>query len=544
MSANTVILLTFGAYMVLLLYIGWWGERRFGRSYDGFVTANKSLGGWVAAISSAASSESAWVMLGLSGRGYKMGVAGYWAAIGCTLGFVVASLLVVRQLRRSSGLYEVTTLGDYLEQALGDRRRIIRTLSSVTIVFFMLVYVVAQFVGAGKQVSGMHLFSYQGGVALGAVVIAIYVLLGGYAAVCWTDMIQGLLIVAVMVAFPLYALSVAGGLGPVVDVLRENNLTSIWPGGKGMTLDAFYYALGGLGIGIGYPGMPHSIIRFVTVRDDKEARDAAIISVVWGVLVLFGAVSLGIIGRVLLPDLADPEKILPAFTAKYFHPVIGGVILAAVSAAIMSTADSQLIMAATSAIHDLWYKLLRRLLPDRLTGPALTTEVNMTLILMAMGFAFIEPKTQHSLYGFPVWYVLLFVVWYLLVRTFKDKERARIIQTRAFIGLLALIALRLALIKPQVIDTFVLFAWGALGSSFTPVILLTLHWKRFRWQGALAAFVLGPATVVLWKVSGLSATLYEMIPATLVAFAAAILVTLLTGEQNPPESADKPSLQK
>ena len=531
MSANTVILLTFGGYMVLLLYIGWWSERRFGKSYDGFVTANKSLGGWVAAISSAASSESAWVMLGLSGRGYKMGIAGYWAAIGCTLGFVVASLLVIRQLRRSSGKYEVTTLGDYLEQALGDKRRIIRTLSSVTIVFFMLVYVVAQFVGAGKQVSGMDLFSYQGGVALGAVVIAIYVLLGGYAAVCWTDMIQGLLIVAVMVIFPIYALTAAGGIGPVMDSLRESNLTSIWKGGQGLTLDAFYYALGGIGIGIGYPGMPHSIIRFITVRDDKEARDAAIISVIWGALVLFGAVSLGIIGRVLLPDLADPEKILPAFTAKYFHPVIGGVILAAVSAAIMSTADSQLIMAATSAVHDLWYKMLRRVLPERITGSALTTEVNMTMVLMAMGLALIETDTRHSLYGFPVWYVLLFVVWYLLVRTYKDNERSRVIQTRAFIGLLALVALRLALIKPRVIDTFVLFAWGALGSSFTPVILLTLHWKRFNWQGALACFVLGPATVILWKVSGMSSVLYEMIPATIVSFGAAILVTYMTPEK-------------
>ncbi len=542
MSANTVILMTFGAYMVLLLYIGWWGERRFGKSYDGFVTAHKSLGGWVAAISAAASSESAWVMLGLvGGWGYKKGIAGYWAAIGCTLGFVITSLLVVRQLRRSSGNYEVTTLGDYLEQALGDRHRIIRTLSSVTIVFFMLVYVVAQFVGAGKQVSGMDLFSYQGGVILGAVVIAIYVLLGGYAAVCWTDMIQGMLIVCVMVIFPIYALSLAGGPGPVAEMLRANNLMSIWKGGGGLTLDAFYGALGGIGIGIGYPGMPHSIIRFITVRNDKEARDAAIIGVAWGALVLFGAVSLGIIGRVLLPDLPDPEKVLAVFTAKYFHPVIGGVILAAVSAAIMSTADSQLIMAATSAIHDLWYKLLRRVLPDRLTGSTLTTEVNMTMVLIAMGFAFIEPKTQHSLYGFPIWYVLLFVVWYLLVRTYKNEERARVIQTRAFIGLLALLALRLALIKPQVIDTFVLFAWGALGSSFTPVILLTLHWKRFNWQGALASFVLGPTTVVLWKVSGMSSTLYEMIPATLVSFAAAILVTLLTPEKQPlvEESGDE-----
>lgn len=466
-----MILLTFGCYMVLLLGIGWWGDRRYGQSYDGFVTANKSLGAWVAAISSAASSESAWVMLGLAGRGYKMGLAGFWAAIGCTLGFVMAAIWVVVQLRRSSGRLDVTTLGDYLEQVLGDRRHILRALSAVIIIFFMLVYVVAQFVGAGKQISGMDLFSYRGGVMLGALVIGVYVLLGGYAAVCWTDLIQGILICVVMVFFPVYALYHAGGIAPVSEMLQANNL-GWWRGGHGVTADAFFYAVGGLGIGLGYPGMPHSIIRFVTVRDEKEARRAAMITVGWGALVLFGAVSLGIIGRVLMPDLADPEKVLPAFTARYFHPIIGGVILAAVSAAIMSTADSQLIMAATAAMHDLWYKTIRRATPPL--------------------------------------------------------ERTMVVQTRAVIGVMALIAMGLALIKPQVIDTFVLFAWGALGASFTPVIMLTLHWKRFNWQGALVAFVLGPLTVVVWKVAGLSDVLYEMIPGCVVATVAAVIVSLLT----------------
>ncbi len=219
-------LVTFGAYLVLLFGIGWWGDRRFGTTYEGFVTADKSLGGWVAAISAAASSESAWVMLGLSGLGYSKGIAAYWAAIGCVLGFTATSLFVVVQLRRSSGGMQILTLGDYLEHLLGDRRHVIKVVSSLLITLFMLVYVVAQFVGTGKQMAGMQLMSYHSGVAAGAVIIGIYVLIGGYAAVCWTDMLQGMLMAAVMVIFPVVALSKAGGIDAVAAALRDQNLAS------------------------------------------------------------------------------------------------------------------------------------------------------------------------------------------------------------------------------------------------------------------------------------------------------------------------------
>ena len=480
MESQTVILIAFGAYMVLLLGIGLWGDRRFGRSYDGFTTAEKSLGGWVTAISSAASSESAWVMLGLSGMGYKKGLAAYWAVMGCVLGFVITSLWVVVQLRRSSCKYQVTTLADFFEGVLGDRRKLVRGASALLIIFFMLVYVVAQFVGAGKQMAGMELMSYRQGVIMGAVIIGIYVLIGGYAAVCWTDLIQGLLMAAVMVVFPIIALSKAGGLGPVTAMLQQPEL-SFWAGGQGLSWAAIGFAVGQLGISLGYPGVPHAIIRFVTVCDDIQARKAAIIRVAWGVAVLVGAASLGIIGRVLLPELKDAEMVLPAFTAQFFHPVIGGIILAAISAAIMSTADSQLMVAATSAIHDLWYVML---------GQSAGCE----------------------------------------------DQRQQVIQTRVVIGVLALLAMSLALIEPQVIYTFVLFAWGALGAAFTPVILLILYWRRLTWQGALASLIVGPSIITFWKLMpGFSDALYEMIPGVLFSALAAVVVSLLT----PPARAEQ-----
>ena len=189
-------------------------------------------------------------------------------------------------------------------------------------------------------------------------------------------------------------------------------------------------------------------------------------------MVLFGSATLGIIGRMLIPGLEDPEHILPRFTATFFHPVVAGIVLSAITAAIMSTADSQLMISATAAIHDLWYRL--------------------------------RGKEPHS-------------------------ERRMIVETRAVIGVMALIALLIALRKPQVIYTFVLFAWGALGAAFTPVILLCLYWDRFNRWGALASFVVGPLTVLIWKlVPGLSEGLYELIPAFVLSTAAAVVTTLFT----------------
>lgn len=472
MGAEAVILVTFAVYLLALLLIGWWADRRYSGSYEGFATAGKSLGGGVAAVSSAASSESAWVMLGVSGLGYAKGLAAYWTAVGCVIGFACTSLFVVVQLRRDSEGMDVLTLGDYLERVVADPRHTIRIVSALVIAFFMSVYVVAQFMGTGKQMVGMGLMSYQQGVVLAAVIIGIYVLIGGYAAVCWTDALQGLLMMVVMVALPVLALVKAGGWGPVLEGLGPE-LGSFWVGGQGLNSAALGFAISQLGIGLGYPGMPHSIIRFVTVRDHRAAKNAAAIQVVWSVLVLTGSVTLGVAGRVLLPELSDPEHILPALAATHLHPVLGGVILAAVTAAIMSTADSQLMMSATALVHDLWRPLFG--------GRGVT-------------------------------------------------GRGLVIRTRVVIMLTSMAAMGMALLKPRVIYTFVLFAWGALGAAFTPVILLSLHWKRLSWQGALASFLLGPVTVVIWKLAGLSETLYELIPAALISTVAAVLVSRATAK--------------
>ena len=479
---------TFVGYLGLLLFIGWLGDRRHSKGYEDFVTAGKSMGPWTTALSSAASAESVWVMLGLSGLGYWKGVAAFWASLGCVAGFAFNALFVMVRMRRDSDRLGALTLSDYLEYRLGDRTRWLRIWSAVLIAFFMTVYVVAQFTGAGTLMQEMEVFGggtpYWAGVVVGALVVGLYVLIGGYAAVCWTDTVQGFLMAIVMVGLPAYAVSEAGGFsGIAASLAGKDYLTCLTL--DGVAWAGLGFAVSQVAIGLGYPGMPHVVVRYITVRDDRAAVMAGWITIVWSTLVLFGSPLLGLAGRALFPEVADfnpdcaflateprkcAEQFLPFFAREFLHPVLAGVVLAAVTAAIMSTADSQLMYAATALVNDIWL----RIRPDavRLEGR-------------------------------------------ILIRI-----------TRAVVIGLSLLAMVMALMKLRLIYTFVLFAWGALGAAFTPVVLLALYWRGLTRTGALACMVVGPAVVILWKVLGLP--VYELIPGVVAGTAAAVLGSLLT----------------
>lgn len=485
---STAVFITFVVYLVTLLLIGYIGDKKFSDSYENFVSAGKSLGAIVTALSAAASSESAWVMLGLSGLGYKMGLAAYWASIGCVLGFAVNWLFIVAPVRRLSGKLNSITLADMIEDALEDRKKVLRILGSLIIVFFMGAYVVAQFVGAGKTFQGMEIVplnlvdslkntfgswisEYTLGVIIGAIIIGAYILMGGYAAVCWTDALQGFLMAFILVVLPIYAVFQAGGVGNIIAALHAANIDTFWTLKGAGIWGSLGFILGQLGIGLGYQGMPHVVVRYITVKDEKEGKKSGMIATFWGVFVLFGSVTLGIAAKALFPELGDPEHALPKFTATYLHPVLAGIVLSAITAAIMSTADSQLMYAATALINDLWLKI-----------------------------------------------------------TDKTINRKRLVViTRIIIVIMTAVSLVIALLDVKVIYTFVLYAWGALGAAFSPLIILLLYYKKFNKYGALANLIVGPLTVVVWKnIPALSSIVYELIPGFLFSLIAGIVVSGLT----------------
>jgi len=492
-------LATYGAYLLLLVVIGYLGDRRHSGSYEGYVAADKSLGAWTTALSSSASSESAWAMVGLSGLGFFFGLPALWAAIGCVVGFIVNALFVIVQLRRDSARVGAITLSDYIEFKLQDDSRMLRMLSALIITFFMVVYVVAQFVAAGRILHEMEVLgsgtTYETGVFIGALVVGVYIFLGGYAAVCWTDSVQGVLMLLVMVALPAHATYLAGGPGPVIDTLIAQAQTI--RGAQLLSWGAAGFVASQFAVGLGYQGMPHMVIRYITVENESEARRAAVISVVWGAIALSGSALLGIICRGLYPlDAAGcsaagfcaptqkaAESILAFFAMNTLHPALAGLVLAAVSAAIMSTADSQLMYAATALVNDFWVRLSSRELDKKK------------------------------------------LVWL----------------TRGAVALLTIVAALVAAREIKLIYTFVLFAWGALGAAFTPIVLLALYWPRFNRWGALTSMLVGPGVVVIWHLDAVKSALvaldptlytgvFELIPACIASALGAVVVTLATGQ--------------
>jgi sodium/proline symporter len=468
-----VIAVVLAAYLGVLLLIAWRAARRTHGGED-FHLAGRSLGAWAAGISSTASSESGWVTLGAVGMTYAYGVSGLWYAPGCLLGYLVNLYLVAPRLRELSVRQRSLTLTDVLANRWGDPHHLLRMTSVVIIVASMMTYVAAQMTAAGKALAttlglehqALHLpwvgvdislSPYTVGVLIGAAVITVVTLMGGFRSVAWTDLFQGLLMAGALIALPVYAVAVVGGFGALVQHLGPISPDLLTAGGGRLGPALWGFVIGELGIGLGYPGMPHVVTRYMATRDATELRRLRLIAIVWGVIVFYGAGVVGLAGRVLLPGLADGETALMAVSLKLLHPVLAGLMLAAVASAILSTVSSQLLVAASAVSYD--------------------------VVEGAMGA---HPDDRRSLH---------------LGRW-----------TVAVVGLLGTV---MALGQARVVFWFVLFAWSALGASFGPLVLLAFARDRVNRFGALAAMLTGFGVTVAWKLgrdTAANATAFGAVP--------------------------------
>jgi len=446
-STLTTVAVVMVAYLGVLLYIGWRAAKRTHGGED-FHLAGRSLGAWSAGISSTASSESGWVTLGAVGMTFTYGISGLWYAPGCLLGYLVNLYLVAPRLRPLSADQGSVTLTDVITRRWGDPRNVLRVTATTIILICMMGYVAAQMTAAGKAFSSSLGFEgrsgYILGVVIGAVVIIFVTSLGGFRAVAWTDLFQGLLVAIALIALPLYAIARLGGFGALVQGLGaiDPNLLSAGGGRLGPALWGFI--IGQLGIGLGYPGMPHVITRYMATRDDRQVQRLQVIAMFWGVAVFYGAGLVGLAGRVMLPGLADGEQALMALALQLVHPVLAGLLLAAVISAILSTVSSQLLVAASAVSYDVVEKTLGKASDDR-----------RSLILGR---------------------------W-----------------TVAVVGLLGILV---ALSEVRLVFWFVLFAWSGLGAAFAPLILLSLMRRGVNRHGALAAMLTGAGVTVAWKLGG------------------------------------------
>ncbi len=443
-SALTTVAVVMVAYLAVLLFIGWRASRRTHGGED-FHLAGRSLGAWSAGISSTASSESGWVTLGAVGMTFTYGVSGLWYAPGCLLGYLVNVYLVAPRLRPMSAEQGSVTLTDVISRRWGDPRNVLRLTATTIILVCMMGYVAAQMTAAGKAFSSSLGLEGRGGyivgVVIGAVVIILVTSLGGFRAVAWTDLFQGLLVAAALIGLPLYAIARLGGFASLIQGLGAIDTDFLSAGGGRLGPALWGFVIGQLGIGLGYPGMPHVITRYMAARDDREVQRLQVIAMFWGVAVFYGAGLVGLVGRVMLPDLADGEQALMALALKLVHPVIAGLLLAAVISAILSTVSSQLLVAASAVSYD--------------------------------------------------------VVEETLGRASDDRRSLRL--GRVTVALVGLIGILVALTEVRLVFWFVLFAWSGLGAAFAPLILLALFRSGVNRHGALAAMLTGTGVTVAWK---------------------------------------------
>lgn len=410
MTEATAILWTLVAYKVVLILIGVLANRWQSDRTDYFLGGRK-LGPWVAALSASASSSSVWTLIGVTGYAYGFGVSAIWIFPACVGGFALNWFVLAPALRRHSRETGAITVTEVLAGPEGTpRRRAVVVVASLIVLVSLLTYVAAQFNGAGKALEETFELSFTTSVLIGSAIVIFYTLLGGFWAVSLTDSLQGLMMALASIILPLAALGAVGGLGGLADgiaAVQVDGYDSVW---RGLPLaGGIGLALGLLGIGVGYPGQPHVVNRFMAVRDARALRQGRQIAIGWGAILYAGMITLGLCARILVPGLEDREDAFVLVTRELLHPVVAGVMIAAVLSAIMSTADSQLLVAASTISHDLWR---------------------------------------------------------------QDDEEAGLMRSRITVLVLSIGAVLVALYATKEIFGSVLFAWSAMGAAFGPPLLV------------------------------------------------------------------------
>ena len=471
MTSATIVGVLVG-YLVVLLAIGLWGSRESG-DLKGYYLAGKRLPSWVIAFSSNATGESAWLLLGLTGMGYAIGVHAFWVIMGEVLGVAAAWVFVARPFKEATDRYDAITVPDYLEARFRDGRHVFRWLSAVIILSMVTAYTSAQLTASGKAFDAFLGTGYQAGVWIGLAIVLFYTTVGGFKAVAYSDFLQGFLMLGCLVTLPLVAIPAAGGFSAMMGALEAADPALLRPMGEfGLSIAGVSSALGFVAIGFAFLGSPQLLARFMAARDQEQIVDGGL----WAVLCVIGfdvgAVFGGMAGRVLFPGLADPETILPELGAALFPAFFTGIFLVVVLAAIMSTVDSLLILASSAVVRDVWQKVFE---PD-------------------------APEGRLSLMG------------------------------KAVTVVIGAAAVLVAITEPRMIFYFVLFAWSGIAAAFTPVVLCSIFWKRTTRAGAIAGMVGGFTVTVLWVLYFKERywDLYEMIPGFAAGFACIVAVSLMT----------------
>ena len=490
-SSTFWIIVAFILYLLMMIVIGAVYAKKNKNAEDYFL-GGRQLNGFVAALSAQASDMSGWLLMGLPGSVYALGTGQAWIAIGLFVGTVCNWLFISGRLRRYTiRANNALTLPTYFENRFHDKKRVLLLISSVTIVVFFLVYTASALAAGGKLFHSVFGMDYRIALTVGALVILTYTFMGGFLAVCVTDFIQGTLMLVGLLAVPVIAWMFVG-VGNVSGALELSEVPGGAAGFLSLTNDGTgtYRAvdiISQLAWGLGYCGMPHVLVRFMAVKDEQELKKSKGIAIVWVTLSLAFAVIIGVIGRAYLyPAVLSGgaeenvfiEMIVKLFTTDIKAPVIGGIFLCGILAAIMSTADSQLLVSASSVAEDIYKGICK-----------------------------------------------------------KDADDGKVLLvSRITVFVIAVLAYVIALDPDNSIMGLVSNAWAGLGAAFGPAVLLSLYWKRTNFQGAVAGIAAGALTVIVWdyipfaggNTLGSVTGLYSLAIGFAVSLLAIVAVSLLT----------------
>jgi len=442
-----------------------------------FFVGGRKLNRFVVALSAVVSGRSSWLLLGFTGMAYLRGISAVWAVVGYIVVEFLLFFYYAPRLRRFSEHYDTVTLPDFFADRLKDKNGTLRMTLIFIFLLFMVSYVSAQFVAGGKTFASSFDISVNGGVLLTAGIVLFYTVVGGFLAVSLTDVVQAFFMLISLVALPILAVFSFGGVDLVVSQLSLLDVAYIDP----LSLSAGVM-IGFLGIGLGSPGNPHILIRYIAIDDPKQLRFSAYVGTTWNIIMAVGALFIGLVGRAYFPETdllpgGDPEQIFPVLAEHMLHPIVFGLIIASIFAAIMSTCDSQLLVAASSVSRDFIQKIWKRKI--------------------------------------------------------EIPERRLVLISRIVILGLVFLAVILGLLAQDLIFWLVLFAWAGLGASLGPVSILALFWRGLTKNGAIAGILVGMVITVIWyQIPVLKGFVYELIPA----FVFSLLTTIIVSRHEHPHA--------
>ena len=490
-SAQVCIMAAIVIYLAAMLGVGIWFSKK-NNSVDDFYLGGRKLGPFVTAMSAEASDMSSWLLMGLPGVAYLTGLAeASWTAIGLAIGTYLNWLIVARRLRQYSTRLDAITVPQFFSKRWGDEKNLLSAIAAVVIIIFFIPYLASGFSACGKLFGTLFNMNYVTAMVISAAVIVIYTVMGGFLAASFTDLVQSVIMTIALIVVLGFGVTKAGGMDAVMSNAQSLagylSLANIHnPSTGGSAPYSFLTICSLLAWGLGYFGMPHILVRFMAIEDEKKLSLSRRVATVWVVISMAVAIFIGVVGNGMskagtLEQLADAETIIVRIASLIsdhgvFAALVAGVILAGILAATMSTADSQLLAASSSVSQNL-------------VGE----------------FFHIKLDSKKSM-----------------------------LLARSVMVAISLVAIFLARDPNSSVFRVVSFAWAGFGAAFGPTVLFALFWKRSNKWGALAGMVTGGAMVFIWKYliapMGGAWAIYELLPAFVVASVAIVVVSLATGK--------------